>query len=217
MIKRTTYYALLLLSFLLIGGCKSKEEKAESLIRSELEKSLYDFDSYKPIETKVTEAKQVALNDSATWTRAFALAAALNSVTKLSDEMKNAEERMDIWGAPTSYSSSYSDKQYYKYRDEYNENKAHFIIAVPLVKTLGESLTERLDSLDKNKVIGWEVYHTFRCKTRGGNNDIGQFRYILSSDFKSVLFREDMDDKKYRDIRELIEGVEKGRIIFDEL
>ena len=39
----------------------SKEEKAAQLINTEMSKTLYDFDSYEPIETKVTEAYQTCL------------------------------------------------------------------------------------------------------------------------------------------------------------
>lgn len=35
---------------------KSKERKAEALIRTELSKTLFDFDRYKLIETTVVEA-----------------------------------------------------------------------------------------------------------------------------------------------------------------
>ena len=43
---------LLLLSFAIVG-CKSNEEKAADLIKKELSKSLFDFESYSPIETTV--------------------------------------------------------------------------------------------------------------------------------------------------------------------
>lgn len=37
---------------MLLSGCKSKEEKANELIKDDMFKVLYDFASYEPIETK---------------------------------------------------------------------------------------------------------------------------------------------------------------------
>lgn len=48
--------SILSLSVLAFASCMSKEEKAAQLINTEMSKTLYDFDSYEPIETKVTEA-----------------------------------------------------------------------------------------------------------------------------------------------------------------
>lgn len=47
-----------------MAGCQSKEEKAEEFIRNNLSKTLYDFESYQPIETTVTEAKLTMYNDT---------------------------------------------------------------------------------------------------------------------------------------------------------
>jgi MFS superfamily sulfate permease-like transporter len=53
-----------IISALIFTSCQSKEEKAAELIKAELSKTLYDFDSYEPIKTTVTEAYNTANNDS---------------------------------------------------------------------------------------------------------------------------------------------------------
>ena len=37
----------------MLVGCQSREEKAAELIKQEMFKTLYDFESYEPIETKI--------------------------------------------------------------------------------------------------------------------------------------------------------------------
>jgi PBP1b-binding outer membrane lipoprotein LpoB len=37
----------------ILTGCKSKEEKALEAIKDEMFKTLYDFESYQPVETKI--------------------------------------------------------------------------------------------------------------------------------------------------------------------
>lgn len=40
----------------ILTGCKSKEEKALEAIKDEMFKTLYDFESYQPVETKIDSA-----------------------------------------------------------------------------------------------------------------------------------------------------------------
>ena len=42
--------------FLLLCSCQSREEKVAELIKQEMFKTLYDFESYEPIETKIDSA-----------------------------------------------------------------------------------------------------------------------------------------------------------------
>ena len=103
---------------------------------------------------------------------------------------------MVIWGAPTYYSSSYSDNQFYKYRNDRDEALANANRSIVLCKELAAALKDSIDNRDTNEIIGWEVLHTFRCKTYGGYSDLTRYRYVISKDFKHVLIREDDDEGK---------------------
>lgn len=212
--KRIMKYSLSILLFLVIAlalsSCQSKEEKAAELIKNELSKTLYDFQSYEPIETTVNEAKLTVYNDSSCFQLALAIAYSMEQGSKAAEEAKDASDRMDIWGPPTYYSSSYSDKQYYKYRDEAKDKYAEALASYAIVKTLGVNLEDSIKALEENRVIGWEVRHRFRCKTKGGQNTIGDYRYILDPKMKTVFFREDMDDQDYRNARNVISEALKG-------
>lgn len=202
-------------SLMSLSSCKSKEEKAADLIKSELSKTLYDFASYEPIETTVTEAYHTAYNDSACFRMSLAIAYGLNKVSEYTDEAKEAMEHAEIWGAPDYYSSSYSDSQYYKYKREAEEKQAKAYTALIIVKKMGLELQDSINKLNQDNIIGWDVRHRFRCKTRGGNSTIGDYRYIISSDFKTVILYEDTDDQDYKNARDVIEiAINKG---FDDL
>lgn len=197
---------IIMASAILLSGCKSKEEKAAELIKDELSKTLYDFDSYQPIETIVIEAKANAYNDSACWRRGAALAYGMQKMVEYINQASEAKDHMDIWGEPSYYSSSYSDRQYYKYKRERDEamDKAQQIGL--LCKNIASEIKDSVSYLDTTMVIGWEVSHRFRCKTRGGNSTIGDYRYIIDKDFKNVLLREDLDDDDDKHVREAIES-----------
>ena len=206
--KKISQLMVLSVIAMLMVSCQSKEEKAAEFIKNELSKTLYDFDSYQPIETIVTEAKNTIYNDSVCWKKAAVLTYGLKKANEYMEEAKEAKERMSIWGYPSSYSSSYSDNQYYKYKDEYDENMEEFLNAFTVCKKIAAEIQGRIAKLDTAKVIGWEVKHRFRCKTKGGNSTIGDYRYVMDKDFKSVILFEDVDADG--DIHEALQSVLKG-------
>lgn len=193
-----------------MASCQSKEEKAEEFIKNELSKTLYDFESYQPIETTVTEAKMTMFNDSACRSEAAVIDYGIKKAKEFLNDSKNAKEHMEIWGKPSYYSSSYSDNQYYKYKEEYEENFEKGKNAYELCKTLAAKLKKDIAKLDTAKVVGWEARHRFRCKTKGGNSTIANYRYIFDKDFKHVIVKEDLDDEDESRIRDVLISVVEG-------
>ena len=193
-------YRIIILFVAVIASvsCKYKEQKAAELIRNELSKTLYDFGSYEPIETVVTEAYDSPYNNPECFRQAKEINTHLKKMLQYVEEAKDAVNYMEIWGAPTYYSSSYSDRQYYKYKSQAEEIREKFFEEQGLYKTLGRALQDSIKVLDSEKIIGWEVRHKFRCKTRGELADIENYRYIVDKQFKNIIiFCEDMDDDDY--------------------
>jgi len=109
----------LLVAIIALVGCKSKEEKAAEMIKKELFKTLYDFDSYQPIETKVDSAFYSAYTDSMVLKHGYMLNQLIKEINKAVEEVKDAREIMDIWGIDTY--SSYGRSKYYEARDKAKE------------------------------------------------------------------------------------------------
>lgn len=208
--RRTVQYVIIGVITILMVNCQSKEDKAAEFIKNELSKTLYDFESYQPIETIVTEAKMTMYNDSACWNKAALLAYGMKKATEHLKESEDAKEHMEIWGRPSYYSSTYSDNQYYKYKKECEENLEKAKSAYNICIIIAGELKEQIAKLDTAKVIGWEVKHRFRCKTRGGNSAIGDYRYILDKDFKTVILQEDADNDDESAIRDALKAVVDG-------
>lgn len=205
--RKVVCTSLLVVFSICLLGCKSKEEKSAELIKNELSKTLYDFESYQPIETRVTDAKVCIYNDSTCWRMGATLAYGMQQVVECREKMDNAKEHMSIWGSPSYYSSSYSDNQYYKYRGEYMDALSEMTAGLIVCKTLAEALKDTVANLDTSMVIGWEVFHDFRCKTRGGSPEIGHYRYIISKDFKTIILCEDTEGKLDKRTREALETI----------
>ena len=189
---KNIHFISIMLAMLMVG-CASNEQKAEKLIRADLEEILLDFDSYEPIKTTVKEAKQTMYNDTACRNKATVLKATMNVALEYAKQGESAKEHMDIW-TPSHYSTKYARAQYAKYREEYINNMEKGQAAYDLAMVIGRELKKKIAALDTSKVIGWSVTHRFRCKNRGGDHTIGEFRYLIDSDFSKVIFSVDMED-----------------------
>lgn len=196
----------LLLMLLLLCSCQSKEEKAAELISKELYKTLYDYSSYEPIETIVSEARLSAYTDTTIYKESLIALEIEERLKRTAEECEDAISSMKIW-EPSYYSSSYSNSKYYEYKKqgELKLEEAKLYLAEYLI--VYNHLKDTIPTLDSTKIVGWEVRHRFRCKTKGGYNAIGDYRYVIDEDFKQILLYEDIDDDKYNSLRSLINSI----------
>ena len=201
---------VLLSIFTILGitGCKSNEEKANELIRTELSKTLYDFDSYQPIETIVKEAKNTAFNNKECWTYAMVVVSYLNDATEDIKKAQNAQEYMEIWGPPTYYSSSRSDRKYYEYKKEAEGHLENAERSAKASRAAIDSIKCIKEKLDTIEIIGWEVRHKFRCKSKGGYASIGDYKYVIDKEFEKIIFEIDTDDENYSRLVDIITNAE---------
>ncbi len=203
----STLIIIILVLGLSLTSCSSKEDRANKLIKERMSKTLFDYASYDPIETIVSEAKATMYNDSSCWNAGTILAEFMKLGLKYGDAMNDAKEHMEIWGLPSYYSSFYSDNKYYKYKSEYEDAANSLTVSLEICKILADSLREQIMNLDENSVVGWEVTHKFRCKTKGGQSTIGNYRFVMDKNFKSILINEDIDDEDDQCVRSAMETV----------
>ena len=127
-------------------------------------------------------------------------------------DAKTALEFMNLWGPPTKCSSSYSNRKYYEYKDDY---VSAMQIANVYIKHYNSTIDE-LDSLMKNtnpsEIIGYNVEHSFRCRTKGGFWTIEHCKFLVDKDFENIIF---MDEKG--DAADLIKSVQNGTGKIDTL
>lgn len=96
---------------LVMTGCKSREEKAAKLIKQEMFKTLYDFESYEPIETKIDSAFTSIYTDTLALMYANEVKIKFDELEKEEAEYESAKSAMEIW------SDSYSSLGVYKYNE----------------------------------------------------------------------------------------------------
>lgn len=203
--KKIFISACILLCTITLSSCKSKEEKALEIIKNEMFKTLYDFESYEPIETRIDSSFSSLYTDTTVLGHGYMIAALLSQSDEYIDKMKDAKSTMEIWG--DSY-SSYSRNRYNEAKKEFDENLNKAMLVLDLIKLQSDSIR----SIANNYVSefnGWKVSHKFRCKTKGGNPTIGDYIYIFDKDMKSIIYKEDIDNDDLNKVKKLIkEAVE---------
>lgn len=196
---------LFLLVTLCLFGCQSREErKISELIKDDMFKTLYDFESYEPIETsKADSAFTTIYKDSSITAKAIMILLAREEISKWLEDSQEHVKELEIWG------DSYTAMARYKV-DNAKEKLADIIrkseIAQSTINMLKETIKNECENFESN-FIGWSVKHKYRCKTKGGAYDIGETYYVFDPQLDKVL---------YTETDEVREGYEKIKSVIDE-
>lgn len=191
----------ILLSVVLFSGCKSREEKVAELIKQDMFKTLYDFESYEPIETKIDSAFTSIYTDSTIIAYAYIARHFLDDVQDDLEKVKEAQRTAKIW------SDSYSSYGRSEYEKAYNESK-EYLEKVNSNMSIVNNYVDSIKAASSNFVnefCGWKATHRFRCKTKGGNFDLGDYIYIFDKDLKRIIHKEDANDDSNSKIKSLID------------
>lgn len=183
-------YILVLIACLSIVSCSSPEKKALKLIDAHMFKTLYDYKSYEPVDTKIDSAFASVHYLNAAIVAAKQAKEKINSATELLEDAEHAFSSAEIWS--DSY-SSYGISQWKKYKTEYLEKMDEsFKCAAESYEAMG--IIRQLDSALTKEFIGWAVTHRYRANNRGGNSTIGDELFIIDPEFKEIIFTRDLDD-----------------------
>ncbi|MGI6313440.1 MAG: hypothetical protein ACOXZI_03825 [Candidatus Cryptobacteroides sp.] len=191
--KKILLIVAIAISTFSLNSCKSKEDKANELIKQEMFKTLYDFESYQPVETLIDSAfTNPCTND----TIIYAAMKAVEDIDKCLealDEVKDAQRSMSIWS--DSY-SSYGRSEYREAKDKmeeaYNKAKENMQQHIAAIKVIRKKSVNY-----PHEFIGWQATHKYRCKTKGGHSALGTELYIFDKGIKNVLFSINVEDEDY--------------------
>ena len=203
--KKFFYFLAAVIVAVTITSCKSKEEKAAELIKQELSHVLYDFESYDPIVTLVTEAKHIPINDVACINKALTAVEQSERVDKYVESVNSARKKMNYWGAPTKFSSSYSDNKYYESKNDYIYAMKITNIYINRYNSIIDDLDTMMKNTNPSETIGYNVEHGFRCRTKGGLWTIAHYRFVTDKNFERIIFIDETGDAT-----DLIKSVQNG-------
>lgn len=190
----------LITTAIIFAGCQSREEKVAELIKQEMFKTLYDFESYEPIETKIDSAFTSIYSDTLALLYATQVKEMFDKLDDAKPDYEIAKSAMEIWA------DSYSTLGRYKFneaKEKVNDYIDKINSTLEVTNSIYKKIKKRNIEIGHN-FIGWKAQHKFRCKTKGGNFDLGDYIYVFDKDIKSIIFKEDLDNDSNNKLKGLI-------------
>lgn len=190
-------FYLALVAIVMVACGQSQEQKAESLIKEILKKSLYKPETYKPVETKVDSAFS-PYDDPAFFEELAEMGKMNSEYEELESKAKQAKSSMAIWSDP--YMSAYSRNEYQEAKSDYEEANAK----LEKLKTKGRKQFEKIANMlqKNNKFIGYKAVHNYRADNNAGNTLIGNTIFFIDKNFEKIIYSMDVDE--YNQVHEAI-------------
>ena len=168
---------------MVLGACsRTQEEKANLLIKEDIQKVLVKPDTYEPIETKLDSA--FAPYDTPECMENILKCVQLFIEFKRYEEnIKDARSMMTIF--EDNLGSPYLKNEYNEHKAEYKEatNKKNEIER--RLKRSGKKINELANA--KREFIGYKTMHHYRADNNAGNTVLGTVFYLFDKDINTIL------------------------------
>lgn len=192
------------LAIFLLSSCNNTPtDKANALIKDDMEKSLIIADSYEPVETKVDSAF-APFDAPEFYNQTLKLLKMGVEIQEYEEKAKQAKSSMAIWSDPYS---AYSKNQYQESKSEYEE----YIEKQNAIKDKIENTVNKIKGMmqQKPKFIGYKVTHRYRAKNNAGQILLSDKLYILNNDFTDIIASYDMDNEEYVAFQEVVKQIKE--------
>lgn len=184
---------------LMFASCaKSPEQKAEALIKEQMQQTLYHPETYAPSTTQVDSAF-TPYDDPEFYEKTLKLAKLGMVIDKYSREAKSAKSSMSIWSGP--YQSSFDRNEYQEAKEKYNNAISKKEQATKEAKALGEELKKMFN--EDSKFVGFKATHTYRANNNAGQTVGGKALFLFDKDMKQIVASYDMDGEEYKAVQYL--------------
>ena len=184
---------------LMFASCaKSPEQKAEALIKEQMQQTLYHPETYAPSTTQVDSAF-TPYDDPEFYEKTLKLAKLGMVIDKYTKEAKSEKSSMSIWSGP--YQSSFGRNEYQEAKEKYNDAISKKEQATKEAKALGEELKKMFN--EDSKFVGFKATHTYRANNNAGQTVGGKALFLFDKDMKQIVASYDMDGEEYKAVQYL--------------
>ena len=160
-----------------------------------LKGTLYHFDSYEPLQTKVDSSFVSLSSDKEAIKLTLDMLKLFQSAEEYARKVEYAESSMDIW-APNGFYSTYSRGEYRRAKNERDENQRLLDKTKDRIQTQFEKIKTCQSAIEDGAFNGWKVYHKFKSLNGAGTLDLfGEYIFFCDKDFnvESAYSKEDFD------------------------
>lgn len=156
--------ALIVSLLALLSGCTpSKEEKAERIVKTEMDKILFDFDQYEPIQTRIDSAFTSIYTDMDV-VKAAQDYIRMNKEAEYNKEM--IQRKYDLASSSASLSrnmnSEYSREKYRQAKKEMDTYARQLKEIDEDIESQLETVREKAEAVVENQFCGWNIFHRYR-------------------------------------------------------
>lgn len=172
-----------ILCLMVLGACsRTQEEKANLLIKEDIQKVLVKPDTYEPIETKLDSAF-APYETPEFMENTLKCVQLFMEIKGYKEKIKDAKSMMTMY--EDNLGSPYLKNEYNEYKAEYKEatNKRNEI--EKRLKHSGKKLKELANA--KREFIGYKAMHHYRADNNAGNTVLGTDFYLFDKDIKTIL------------------------------
>lgn len=198
---------------MLLASCaKTPEQKAEALIKEQLQKNLYHPDTYAPSETQLDSAF-APYDDPNFYEKTLKLAKLGVAINKFDSEASFEKSNMAISSGP--YQTAYDRNSYREAKDKYDKAIAKRQKAKEEAAKLGEELKKMKEQ--KETFIGFKAIHSYRANNNAGQTLSGKAEFLFDKDMKEVIATYDMDSEEYQAVAYLYKMMRGETSMADEV
>lgn len=190
--NKTIYFVFAFFSFF-ISCNNSPEDKANALIKEEVKKNLLHADTYEPVETQVDSAF-TPFDEPEFYNKTLQICKLVMDMHEYSEEMKDAQLSMSIWGGP--YQTYHGNYEYREAKEKYEINEKKKSETEQKILKLRDGLKEKFNK--EPKFIGLKARHRFRFKNDDGQITFGEIHFLFDKELTKVITSYDMDSPEYK-------------------
>lgn len=199
-------------AFIGFTSCEpSNEEKAQKMAAEYLKGTLFHFDSYEPLQTKVDSMFVSLSSDKEAIDLTLDLVKMFELADKYLENVTREESSMNIW-EPNGYSSSYSKGEYEQAKKKRDENQASLERTRERIMTQFDKIKARQASIKTGEFNGWKVYHKFKSLNGSGTLDLlGEYIFLCDENFQEEnVFSQD----EYKQISLIIDAIAESDDVY---
>ena len=174
-----------ILWLMVLGACsRTQEEKANLLIKEDIQKVLVKPDTYEPIETKLDSAF-APYETPEFMENTLKCVQLFMEIEGYKEKIKDARSMMTMY--EDNLGSPYFKNEYNEYKAEYKEatNKRNEI--EKRLKRSGKKLKELANA--KREFIGYKAMHHYRADNNAGKTVLGTDFYLFDKDYTCIFFQ----------------------------
>lgn len=185
-----------IISLIALASCGgSLEDKANALIRKDMEKNLYHVETYDPAETLVDSAF-TPFDDPVFYDKTLELYNLNMAINQYDEEMKRKKSSMLIYGSYQDF--ALNRNIYQEAKADYEKNAENKRKKESKARKLAKELKAMLES--EQQFIGFRAQHSFRAENNAGQTVFGHREYLFDKDMSEIIAAYDMDSDEYKTV-----------------